>query len=33
MISQHMNSISRLLLMTSVTMPKVNNAVTAKNRL
>ena len=33
MTSQHMNIMSRLLLMTSVTMPKVNKAITAKNRL
>ena len=33
MTSQHMKIINRLLLMTSVTMAKVNNAMTAKNRL
>ena len=33
MTSQHMNIMSKLLLKTSVTMPKVNRAITAKNRL
>ena len=33
MISQHMNIMSKLLLMTSVTMANVNKAITAKKRL